>query len=238
MKEGLFEKNMSLSEMDAVLEHFLTEESSTIRILVDIPLTEEEYIQLSDKLIGMKRNMANIQRYRISMLMAWAYALYYGKGESKEYCEIMSGLDEMPQYFTRQFFRLCSRTFEEFGLNTYFPEICSKQQLCGMMVAQAGISEKMAPHFCRLLEEMNAGKSISEAMEEMEATNNEHLEDVASSSSYYFLVNLLLSAKEVMRDCHSGHYTEPQIREKYSITSSRLIHTCWCWAQKQNMVCA
>ena len=76
MKEGLFEKNMSLSEMDAVLEHFLTEESSTIRILVDIPLTEEEYIQLSDKLIGMKRNMANIQRYRISMLMAWAYALY------------------------------------------------------------------------------------------------------------------------------------------------------------------
>ena len=52
MKEGLFEKNMSLSEMDAVLEHFLTEESSTIRILVDIPLTEEEYIQLSDKLIG------------------------------------------------------------------------------------------------------------------------------------------------------------------------------------------
>ena len=131
MKEGLFEKNMSLSEMDAVLEHFLTEESSTIRILVDIPLTEEEYIQLSDKLIGMKRNMANIQRYRISMLMAWAYALYYGRGESKEYCEIMSGLDEMPQYFTRQFFRLCSRTFEEFGLNTYFPEICSKQQLCG-----------------------------------------------------------------------------------------------------------
>ena len=93
------------------------------------------------------------------------------------------------------------------------------------MVAQAGISEKMAPHFCRLLEEMNAGKSISEAMEEMEATNNEHLEDVASSSSYYFLENLLLSAKEVMRDCRSGHYTEPQIREKYSITSSRLIFT-------------
>ncbi|MDE7326447.1 MAG: hypothetical protein K2N63_09240 [Lachnospiraceae bacterium] len=238
MKEGLFEKNMSLSEMDAVLEHFLAKEGSAIRILVDIPLTEEEYILLSDKLISMKRNMATMQRYRISMLLAWAYALYYGKEESREYCEIMSKLDEMPQHFTRQFFRICSRTFEEFGLNTYFKEICSKQQLCGMMVAQAGISEEMAPHFCRLLEELIEGKSIREAMDEMGMTNNEHLEDVANASSYYFLENLLLSAKEMMRDCQSGHYTEPEIREKYNITSSRLIHTCWCWVQERNRACA
>lgn len=234
MEGKLFEKNMSLSEMDAVLEHFLTKESSAVRILVDIPLTEEEYLQLSQKLISTKRNMENMQRYRISMLLAWAYSLYYGKAESREYCEMMSRLDELPQYFTRQFFQICSRTFEEFGLNTYFPEICSKQQLCGMMVAQAGISEEMAPHFCRLLEELIKGKSIREAMDEMESTNNEHLEGVASSSSYYFLENLLLSAKDVMRDCQSGDFTEPQIREKYNITSSRLIHICWCWVQERN----
>lgn len=234
MEGKLFEKNMSLSEMDAVLEHFLTKESSAVRILVDIPLTEEEYLQLSQKLISTKRNMENMQRYRISMLLAWAYSLYYGKAESREYCEMMSRLDELPQYFTRQFFQICSRTFEEFGLNTYFPEICSKQQLCGMMVAQAGISEEMAPHFCKLLEELIEGKSIAEAMNEMETTNNEHLEDVASSSSYYFLENLLLSAKDVMRDCQSGDFTEPQIREKYNITSSRLIHLCWCWVQERN----
>jgi len=234
MEGKLFEKNMSLSEMDAVLEHFLTKESSAVRILVDIPLTEEEYLQLSQKLISTKRNMENMQRYRISMLLAWAYSLYYGKAESREYCEMMSRMDELPQYFTRKFFQICSRTFEEFGLNTYFPEICSKQQLCGMMVAQAGISEEMAPHFCRLLEELIKGKSIREAMDEMESANNEHLEGVANSSSYYFLENLLLSAKDVMRDCQSGDFTEPQIREKYNITSSRLIHICWCWVQERN----
>ena len=32
MEGKLFEKNMSLSEMDAVLEHFLTKESSAVRI--------------------------------------------------------------------------------------------------------------------------------------------------------------------------------------------------------------
>lgn len=238
MEGKLFEKNMSLSEMDAVLEHFLTQEGSAVRILVDIPLTEEEYLQLSEKLVSTKRNMASMQRYRISMLLTWAYALYYGKEESREYCEIMSRLDELPQYFTRQFFQICSRTFEEFGLNTYFPEICSKQQLCGMMVAQAGVSEEMAPHFCKLLEEMIEGKSIAEAMDEMGNTNNEHLEDVANSSSYYFLENLLLSAKDMMRDCQSGNFTESEIREKYSITSSRLIHICWCWAQKRSRACA
>jgi|GEM_PF-4539530 len=238
MEGKLFEKNMSLSEMDAVLEHFLTQEGSAVRILVDIPLTEEEYLQLSEKLVSTKRNMASMQRYRISMLLTWAYALYYGKEESREYCEIMSRLDELPQYFTRQFFQICSRTFEEFGLNTYFPEICSKQQLCGMMVAQAGVSEEMAPHFCKLLDELIEGKSIAEAMDEMGNTNNEHLEGVASSSSYYFLENLLLSAKEMMRDCQSGDFTEPEIREKYSITSSRLIHICWCWAQERSRACA
>lgn len=238
MEERLFEKGMTLSEMDAVLEHFLTAEGSAVRILVDIPLTEEEYIQLSDKLLSTKRNMATMQRYRISMLLTWAYALYYGKEESKEYCEIMSGLDELPQYSVRQFFRICSRTFEEFGLNTYFPEICSKQQLCGMMVAQAGVSEEMTPHFCKLLEEMIDGKPVGEAMEEMEMTNNPQLEDVANASSYHFLENLLLSAREVMRDCQSGDYTEPELRRKYSITSSRLIHTCWCWVREHSRVCA
>ncbi len=238
MGERLFEKGMTLSEMDAAVEHFLTEEGSAVRILVDIPLTEEEYIQLSDKLLSTNRNMATMQRYRISMLLAWAYALYYGKEESREYCEIMSSLDELPQYSMRQFFRICSRTFEEFGLNTYFPEICSKQQLCGMMVAQAGVSEEMAPRFCRLLDKMLDGKPIREAMEEMEMTNNEQLENVANASSYHFLEKLLLSAREVMRDCHSGQYTEIQLRQKYSITSSRLIHTCWSWAQQRSRVCA
>lgn len=238
MEEGLFRKGMTLSEMDAVVEHFLTEEGTAVRILVDIPLTEEEYIQLSDKLLSTNRNMATIQRYRISMLLAWAYALYYGKEESREYCEIMSRLDELPQYTTRRFFQICSRTFEEFGLNTYFPEICSKQQLCGMMVAQAGISEEMAPHFCRLLDEMVDGKPVREAMDEMEATNNAQLEGIANSSSYHFLENLLLSARDIMRDCQSGDYTEPDLRRKYSITSSRLIHTCWCWAQERSRACA
>lgn len=238
MEERLFEKGMTLSEMDAVVERYLTEKGSTIRILVDIPLTEDEYIQLSDKLLGTERNMTTIQRYRISMLLAWAYALYYGKEESKEYCAIMSGFNRLPQYSTRQFFTICSRTFEEFGLNTYFTEIHSEHQLFGMMVAQAGISEGMAPHFCKLLDELLDGKSVTEAMEEMEMTNNEQLEDIANVSSYHFLENLLLTARELMRDCHSEKYTEAELREKYSITSSRLIHTCFAWARKCGTVYA
>lgn len=238
MEERLFEEGMTLSEMDAVVERYLTEKGSSVRILVDIPLTEDEYIQLSDKLLGTERNMTTIQRYRISMLLAWAYALYYGKEESKEYCAIMSGFNRLPQYSTRQFFTICSRTFEEFGLNTYFTEIHSKPQLYGMMVAQAGISELMAPHFCRLLDELLDGKPVAEAMEEMERTNNAQLEDVAVVSSYHFLENLLLTARELMRDCHSEKYTEAELRDKYSITSSRLIHTCLAWAQNQSKVCA
>ena len=75
-------------------------------------------------------------------------------------------------------------------------------------------------------------------MDEMEATNNPQLEDIANISSYHFLENLLLTARELMRDCHSEKYTEAELRDKYAITSSRLIHTCWAWARNCNKVCA
>lgn len=238
MAEKLFEKNMTLAEMDAVLEQFLTENSFAVRILADIPLTEEEYRQLLGKLSVLERDMATMQRYRLCVLMAWTYALYYGEEDAQYYHVLMEEMDGIPQYFVRQFLKVCGSTFEDFGLNTYYSEINSKQQLYSMMVAQAGIPEMMAPMFCRILDELVEGKPVKEAMEAMKGARNEQLGYTADAANSRFLENLLLSAREIMRDCQSGDYTEEELQKKYRITSSRLIHTCWRWAQERSLVCA
>lgn len=229
---------MTLVDMDAVLEQFLTRNSSTVRILADIPLTQEEYSQLLSRLSRLKRDMATVQRYRLCVLMAWTYALHYGEESARQYHLIMEELDGLPQYFVRQFLKVCANTFEDFGLNTYYPEINSRQQLYGMMVAQAGIPDTMTPAFCELLEQLLEGKPLMDAMEEMKEVCNEQLGQVADAANTRFLENLLLSAKEIMRDCKSGMYTEEELLKKYRITSSRLIHSCWCWAQERSLVCA
>lgn len=238
MAEKLFKKNMTLVEMDAVLEQFLAENSSAVRILADIPLSEEEYILLLDRLSRAGRDMATMQRYRLCVLMAWAYALHYGEESAVQYHMIMEELDDIPQYFVRQFLKVCGSTFEDFGLNTYYSEINSKQQLYSMMVAQAGIPDAMAPSFCELLEQLVEGKPLADAMEEMKRARNDQLGHAADASNSSFLEHLLLSAKEIMQDCQSGDYTEEELQKKYRITSSRLIHTCWCWAQERSLVCA
>lgn len=238
MAENLLKENMTLAEMDAVLERFLTENSLTVRILTDIPLSKEEYQLLLERLSETGNGLRAIQRYRLCVLTAWAYALHYGEESAEKYHAVMERLNGIPQYSVRQFLKVCGSTFEDFGLNTYYPEINTKQQLYGMMVAQAGIPDEMTLPFCTLLDELLEGKRLEEAMEQMKLARNEQLGDIADSASHRFLENLLLSAREIMRDCQSGDYTEEELLRKYHITSSRLIHTCWHWAQDRSRICA
>ncbi len=238
MAEKLFRKNMTLTEMDTVLEKYLTENSSKVRILTDIPLTIGECDLLWDAILGAHKDMAMLQRYRLCVLTVWAYSLHYGKSGIKYYRKILEELDVIPQYLQRQFLEICESTFEDYGLNTYCTNIRNKQELYSMMVAQAGISKTMAPAFCNILEKLVRGESITEAMEEIKSARNELLAFAAEAADYKFLENLLLSAKEIMRDCKSGDYTESEICGKYHITSSRLIHTCWRWAHRQGKECA
>ncbi len=238
MADKLFRKDMTLTEMDAVLENYLKEHSTKVRILTDIPLTMGECDLLWEAILHAHKDMAMLQRYRLCILTVWAYSLHYGKAGIKYYRKILEELDGIPQYLQRQFLEVCESTFEDYGLNTYWISIRNKQELYSMMVAQAGISKEMAPTFCRILEKLVAGKSVTEAMEEIKSARNELLAFAAEEADHRFLKELLLSAKEIMRDCQSGEYTEAELRGKYQITSSRLIHTCWRWVRKQGQECA
>lgn len=238
MAEGLFSKDMTLMEMDSVLEKALSKNRREIRILADLPLSEGDYNLLVEKLTAVKGNMTLVQRYRISVVAAWVFALHYEYSSKVDCRYIIEERAGVPQYSFRQFIDICNSVFVDYGVAMYFSEIHNEQELYTMVVAHAGIPDQISEGFCMLLEELIQSRDIEKAMRRMDGYADGQLRNMADLSSRTFLENLVNTAASIMRDCRQEGCKEEDLCRRYPLTSSRLIHLCVSWVEKRNEECA
>lgn len=233
MAEGLFSRGMTLREMDGVLEDVLSTPRREIRIFADLPITEEDFYLLEDKLVAVKSNLALIERYKISIVTAWVFALRYGHCSRLDCRHIVERHTEVPQYSKRQFLDICNNVFADYGIAMYFSEIHNEEELYTMLVVHAGIPDRVSERFCILLEDLLRTGDIEKAMWRMNCYMDGGLRETANLSDNVFLKNLINTASDIMRDCLEDRYGTEDLLRRYPLTSSKLIHVCADWADKR-----
>ena len=238
MAGTLFQKDMSLTQMDQILEGMLLERDFGIRILADLPVTAEDYLLLLERLKAIKTDMGLVECYRLSMLTAWIFSLRYENVGRKDYAYIVDELAALKQYSIRHFFEICNSVFNDYDLVTYFSEIRSFKELYSMIVVHAGIPEQMGDYFCDVLEKLVRTHDIKKAMEQMTDYLDNGLERVAGFVDRAFLEKLLQTAAEIMQDCRNGEYTEEELQQKYPHTAGGVIRLCMNRNRKVQPECA
>lgn len=232
------QESMSLMEMDATLDRMLEKSSKSARIITDLPLTMEDIQELLNKLAVIQHDMELVERYRISIVTAWAYALRYENLKKDDYRSIVEKLDQIPQYSIRRFFEICGAVFADYGLVMYYSEIQRKEELYTMITVHAGIPEYAAERFYPLLDQLRDKSDLSEGMNKMDQYLEGKLVHIAGVSSREILQNLLQTAVNLMGDCREGKYTEKELRRRYPLTSTRLIKGCLNWAKNKAGDCS
>lgn len=238
MADTLFQKGMSLTQMDAVLESLLKEHTFGIRILADLPVTAEDYILLLERLKLVNNDMEMVEHYRISVLTAWIFSLRYENCGRRDYASIVDDLAAIHQYSIRQFFAICNSVFNDFDLVTYFSEIRNFQELYSMIVVHAGIPEQMGEYFCGVVEQLMKEHDIKRAMQQITSYLDSGLRQVAGFVDQAFLEKLLQTAADIMLDCQTGDYTEEELHLRYPHTASEVIRLCIEWSRKKQPECA
>lgn len=147
MAEGLFNRDMTLTEIDHVLERALSVGWPGIRIIADLPVSEEDYYILQEGLDPVKSNLELLQYYRISLVTAWVFALHYEKRKKMDCKYMMEKWARIPQYSARQFVNICNSVFVDYGAGLYLSEIRTEQELNRMVAAHAGIQERTPGRF-------------------------------------------------------------------------------------------
>lgn len=233
MAERFFNQSMTLMEMDGALEDALSAPRRDIRIFADLPLTEEDFYLLVNKLAAVKNDMALINRYKISVITAWVFALRYGYC-SKWNCRYMAEKHvDVPQYSRRQFLDICNNVFVDYGIAMYFSEIHNEEELYTMLVVHAGIPDRISENFCVILEELLQTGDIDKALWQVDWYMDGRLKEKAELSDRAFLGNLINTAVNIMRDCMTDEYGEEDLLRRYPLTSSRLIRLCVDWVDKR-----
>ena len=235
MAERLFNKNMTLNDMDNVLERALSMNRQDVRIIADLPVSEEDYNILITRLAPVKSNMALLQHYRISVVTAWVFALHYEQYKKAD-CRYIIEEWKIPQYSYRQFLDICNSVFADFGILMYFAEIHNEEELYNMVITHAGIPDYISGHFCILLEDLVETGDMKKALGKMRGQIGGRLKYALDLTSYTFLEGLLDTAANIMWECKHDIYTEEDLRNRYPLVSSRLIHLCADWVEKQKEV--
>lgn len=117
----MFHDDMSLQEIEELLEKLLLEDDNFSEKIRDMNLSLNDYRHLVHKLEGLSRlnaKMIVLRKYRLSVLMAWFYRAR-NKGIIVENEDMISLINDLPQYEVRYLVQLCKDTLEEYGINGY-----------------------------------------------------------------------------------------------------------------------
>ena len=147
MAEGLFKRDMTLTEMNHVLERALSADWPGVRIIADLPVSKEDYYILKEGLAPVKSNLPLLQHYRVSMVTAWVFAQHYEDAKKVDCRYMVEKWARIPQYSSRQFVNICNSVFVDYGAGLYFSEIHTEQELDRMVAAHAGIPERTPGRF-------------------------------------------------------------------------------------------
>lgn len=234
---GLFNDSMKLFEMDGILEQYVTDGENAVRIITDIPLTIEDYKLLVEQLDQASADMEMLSRYRLSMVVAWAFALRH-ETAGMEYVHMLEKLKKLPQYSIRAYYEVCNSVFLDYNLISYFNEIKNAKDLYSVMLVHAGIPETMSEQFLRLVDELRKSKDIERALRLMSTYMGGQLAFLSTFVERKLLKELLMTATEIMDDCCEESMSMEGLLDKYPNSSSRLIREILEWSKQKSMVCA
>ncbi len=229
---ALFDKEMTLHEMEALLARKLKEEQGGVRehrIIGDLELTCEDYKILSENLREIQQfryDIIVLEHYKLCKLTAWIFALRYEREEDFIYEEIKSTILELPQHVQRMFIELCESAFMEYGIQQFGVDVKDVEGLLSNLAIHAGVPSQLISAFVAILEDSLQYEDREKLRQSMLTNMSAHMREVYRYIDERSLLELFEAARKVYVDCKEGETDRKVLLSKHPYMSKQIVEAC------------
>ncbi len=231
----LFSADLSLYEMERLLEHCFYEEENKVRIIGDLNLTNEDYKYMTLKVKGILRYISKVEvmeQYRLCILTTLVFAIRYEKNAAV----ILKQFEKYWNQFQQHQYRFCMQAFgdklHEIGLSTYSIRIDSSKELMEVLFIHAGLTKNIYEKIYELLEQyFDEERSYlfeEELYERMDSLICRDYPFLSCRSAGLKVSHLL---KELYEACLVRRETLEQMFENFNMLSKQVIEDCYRWCE-------
>lgn len=214
------------------MQKYFEGQTSRIRLISDLMLSENDYRSLGAKLKALcffTGSENDIEDYMLSVVVYSTYSLIYGNEDDK-FDAILQMIMNNSQYMERTYFRMFVDVFHAYGLSTFGVKVEDPRTTCQTLVARhAGVPDTEKNAFFDLISEYidcNDEEYMCEQIYEREPVRAKRIvglldKDLRSS--------MILDARQLVSDVMDGMMNRNQLLEKYPELSINAIDHCIMW---------
>ena len=237
---NLLDADLTLLEIEKLLEGEIKNEQKNLRIIGDLDLSYEDYKYMILRLKGLTKYKWNIEvfeRYKLSILTTWIFTLRYEADKSYLYDKVKEILNSLQQHHMRYCIQTCAAAFEEYGIETYGIDIYSLEGIFEVSAIHAGVPKQAQDEFYQLLEDSLDYSNIHLLEKKLIGSVSPKLQEIYKYINNQHQKRIIYSAREIYIDCKIKKFTLSELFEKYPESSRKLIEGCyiWCIDYEDNM---
>lgn len=230
---------LSLLEIENLLAKELKDPKKTMRVLGDMDINYEDYLYLILKLKGLdlyKGNLKVLEKYKLSLIISWSFALRMEKAENIGYERLKKIIVNLLQHQFRFCINLFANVFDEYGIETFALDINSLESLLSVIALHAGIPKEAHNDFFHLLDDslcyMDIGNlqdgflwGLSPRMEQLYPRMQQLYRYIDEETR----VKTFKQFRDMFINVKIKKMSEKEVLENYPLISYDLIQGCFQW---------
>lgn len=136
--KNLFTPQMTLPEMEKILESYCQNDGTAINVVKKIPLTRDDMVLMRsylDSFVNLKGDASAFHEVNLAVIVTWIFAERYDKEDYSKQC--FHTLSKLPQHHFKYYVELFSNALIEFNINTFNEDYEDLRGICNIMHRQA-----------------------------------------------------------------------------------------------------
>ena len=223
-------EHLSLDE----IQKRLMKQVSSIVVLSDLALTEEDYKYLSTK-VKMLFKFANdsnvVDDYKLAIVVYWVFSMVYWDKEHLGTLEMEASFDGLPPYKKKYYRDICMEAFDEYGIYRY--HVGYKDALLryrGIIARHAGIPREERGKVFYLLSQYQECNLVAEMVESIMMVLPDRTQTIFCCFDDHTKQKVIMNLRNLMISCQTERFSEEDLLEQHHYTSRELIRDMlkWC----------
>ena len=135
---NLFKQNMTLPEMERLLEQYCKNDGTAINVTEKIPLSRDDMVLMRsylDTFVNLKGDVSAFYDVNLAIIITWIFAEKYDGEDYSKRCYL--NLSRLPQHHFKYYVELFSNTLIEFNINPFNEDYEELSGICNIMHQQA-----------------------------------------------------------------------------------------------------